>query len=117
MSTDVARVANGVAHFDIAGPDPERLEQFYREVFGWEITSQGPGYSLVRTPEGSANGAVTEAESASLIIGIVVSDLDRALANASASGGTITMEATDNGWVTKAQIADPAGNRVTLIQG
>jgi len=26
------------------------------------------------------------------------------------------MPATDNGWVTKAQVSDPAGNLVTLIQ-
>jgi hypothetical protein len=27
----------------------------------------------------------------------------------------VVMPATDNGWVVKAQVADPAGNLVTLI--
>lgn len=49
-------------------------------------------------------------------MGVVVGDLDAALASASAAGGEVTMPAMDNGWVVKGQVSDPAGNRVTLIQ-
>jgi predicted enzyme related to lactoylglutathione lyase len=47
---------------------------------------------------------------------VAVADLDAAIERAVALGGTVTMPPTDNGWVVKAQVADPAGNPVTLIQ-
>ena len=56
-----------------------------------------------------------EAERAALTVGVVVPDLDAAVAAAEAAGGTVVMPPTDNGWVVKAQVADPAGNRVSLI--
>ena len=43
--------ANGIAHFDVFGPEPEALHAFYAGVFGWEVDVRGPGYALVRTPE------------------------------------------------------------------
>ena len=36
---------------------------------------------------------------------------------AAAEGGRVVLPKVDNGWVKKAQIADPAGNVLTLIQG
>jgi predicted enzyme related to lactoylglutathione lyase len=105
-----------IAHFDVFGPDLEPLHAFYARVFGWEVDVKGPGYALLHTPEGSADGAIVEAEGAALTVGVTVDDLDAALAAAEAAGGRVLMPATDNGWVVKAQVADPAGNRVTLIQ-
>jgi predicted enzyme related to lactoylglutathione lyase len=114
---DSGPIPNGIGHFDIAGPDPEALHRFYAGVFGWEVDEQGPGYALVGTPAGAPDGAVLEADERSITIGVVVPDLDRALADAEARGGQVVMPATDNGWVVKAQVADPAGNLVTLIAG
>jgi predicted enzyme related to lactoylglutathione lyase len=108
---------NAIAHFDISGPTFDRLRSFYSEVFGWTIAVRGPGYASVKTPMGSADGALLESEEAALTIGIAVPDLARSLEDAVAQGGSIAMPATDNGWVVKAQIVDPAGNRLTLIQG
>lgn len=108
---------NSIGHFDIAGPDIATLTQFYSGVFGWEIVSRGPGYAMASTPEGGPNGALVEAEAASLTLGVVVPNLDAALKTAEAKGGAIAMPAVDNGWVKKAQVRDPAGNLLTLIQG
>ena len=108
---------NGFGHFDIAGPELAPLSAFYAKLFGWEVSPKGPGYALVATPEGSPNGAIVETETASLTFGIVVPDLDAALALANEQGGAVVLPKTDNGWVKKAQITDPAGNRLTLIQG
>lgn len=110
-------IRNGIGHFDIAGPDTRALQDFYAAVFEWEVAEQGPGYALVSTPDGAPDGAVVEADEASLTVGIVVPDIERALAAAQERGGRVVMPATDNGWVTKAQVADPAGNVVTLIRG
>jgi predicted enzyme related to lactoylglutathione lyase len=109
-------MSSSVAHFDVAGPDTGRLHRFYGRVFGWQVDEQGPGYALVRTPEGSADGAIVEADDASLTVGVAVPDLEAALATAQELGGEVVMPATDNGWVVKGQIADPAGNLITLIQ-
>lgn len=105
-----------IGHFDVAGPDLARLAPFYAEVFGWQVTPRGPGYAQLQTPEDSPNGALVEQPEAGLTIGIVVPDLDGALAQAEARGGQVAMPATDNGWVRKAQVRDPAGNLLTLIQ-
>ena len=110
-------ILNGVGHFDVAGDDIESLGSFYAQVFGWHVESKGPGYALVKTPQGSVNGALVDSETASFTVGVVVPDLDRALTAAVKAGGKVVMPKTDNGWVKKGQVADPAGNRVTLIQG
>lgn len=105
-----------IVHFEVAGPDEQPLRAFYAQLFGWDLQAMGPGYALVETPDGSPNGAVREHEAPEMTIGVAVSGLDAALAQAVALGGSITMPATDNGWVNKAQVADPAGNVVTLIE-
>jgi predicted enzyme related to lactoylglutathione lyase len=113
--TTTQHAANAVAHFDIAGEDLDALADFYRSVLGWEPLPQGPGYTLLRTPDGGPNGALTEADTPAVTIGVAVDDLDHAVAAASASGGSVEMPPTDNGWVVKAQVRDPAGNLLTLI--
>ena len=108
---------NGFGHFDIAGPELAPLAQFYARLFGWQVTPRGPGYAMVATPAGGPDGAIVETPEPSLVFGIVVAELAAALAAAVTEGGRVVLEATDNGWVRKAQIADPAGNVLTLIQG
>ncbi|HEY9012841.1 MAG TPA: VOC family protein [Devosia sp.] len=114
---DKTHTPNGIGHFDIAGPSLEPLSSFYTRVLGWEVTPRGPGYAMVATPHGGPNGAIVEAEHASITIGVVVPDLVSALAAAESNGGSIAMPPTENGWVKKAQVRDPAGNLLTLIQG
>jgi predicted enzyme related to lactoylglutathione lyase len=70
---------------------------------------------LLRTPDDGPNGALNEADLPAVSIGVAVDDLDRVVAAASASGGSVEMPPTDNGWVVKAQVRDPAGNLLTLI--
>jgi uncharacterized protein len=109
-------VPNSVSHFEVAGSDFGKLGVFYKEVFGWDIVSKGPGYSLIETPDASINGALLESDLHGLTIGITVPDLATALEAAVEAGGTVIMPATDNGWVTKGQVKDPAGNLLSLIQ-
>lgn len=107
---------NGIGHFDICGPDIGALQDFYQGVFGWQIMQKGAGYALAETPAGTANGALNEAEEASVTIGIVVTDIAAALDQAVKHGGSVSMPVVDNGWVRKATLADPAGNQITVIQ-
>lgn len=105
-----------IVHFEYAGPEEGELHQFYQGLFGWQVRVMGPGYALVETPEGSPNGALREAEVAEVTIGVGVADLAAAVAKVASLGGTVVMPPTDNGWVNKAQVADPAGNLVSLIE-
>jgi uncharacterized protein len=109
-------MSNPIVHIDIAGPDEEAQRRFYAELFGWTVAPQGPGYALVTTPDGSPDGALVEAETGSVTFGVAVADLAAAVALASRLGASVVMPPTDNGWVVKAQVSDPAGNVVTLIQ-
>ena len=108
---------NAIGHFDVCGPDAAALQAFYSGLFGWLATPKGPGYSLLETPEGSPNGAIVEADSPALTMGIVVPDLNAVIEAATRHGGAVVMPVTDNGWVKKAMLRDPAGNVVTVIQG
>jgi predicted enzyme related to lactoylglutathione lyase len=104
-----------IVHFDISGPDEAPLRRFYADAFGWGVAAQGPGYALVATPDGGPDGAIVEQEDASLALGVGVDDLDAAVAAVERLGGTVLMPPTDNGWVRKALVTDPAGNRLSLI--
>lgn len=103
-----------IGHFDVTGPDLEPMSAFYSAVFGWEVALRGPGYAQVSTP--GLDGALAETPEPSLTLGVVVDDLEATLAHSVRAGGSVVMPATDNGWVTKAQVQDPAGNVWTLIQ-
>jgi len=105
---------NAIGHFDVAGPDTKALAAFYGGVFGWTVSPAGPGYGRMSTP--TVAGALVESQEASLTLGVIVADLDAALAEAGARGGQVIMPAVDNGWVRKGQVCDPAGNILTLIQ-
>jgi predicted enzyme related to lactoylglutathione lyase len=112
-----AFIENGLVHFELACPNVEVVSAFYVQMFGWTIEPKGPGYLAVKTPDGSINGGLKSSDDAYLSFGVVVSDLDKSLADAVQAGGKVALPKTDNGWVIKAQILDPAGNRITLIQG
>ena len=115
FKTQGATMADPIVHFDISGPDLEPLARFYSELFGWNISEGGPGYSQVDSGSGLRGGLV-EAEASTVNIGIQVDDLAAAVQQAEQLGGKVVMPATDNGWVLKAQVQDPAGNLMSLIQ-
>jgi predicted enzyme related to lactoylglutathione lyase len=105
---------SAIVHVDISGADEPSQHAFYAELFGWTVQAKGPGYALMQTP--NLNGALVEADGPAVVLGVGVADLDAAVARAVELGGTVVMAPLDNGWVTKAQVTDPAGNPVTLIQ-
>jgi predicted enzyme related to lactoylglutathione lyase len=109
-------VAFGIGHVDVAGPSLAALTPFYEQVFGWTVQPRGPGYAALITPDGSANAALVEQAEPAVTVGVVVPDLAATLALAVGQGGAIAMPATDNGWVRKAQVRDPAGNLWTVIE-
>jgi predicted enzyme related to lactoylglutathione lyase len=115
MSDKAVHQANAVVHFDISGADDSALRRFYGDLLNWHVEPKGPGYAVVHTPGGLAGSIVGDPQPA-VTLGIAVENLEQAVGRATELGGTVLMPPTDNGWVTKAQIKDPAGNVLTLIQ-
>ena len=90
-----------VVHFEIIGKDPERLQGYYSELFGWEIDSSNPmNYGLVpragnTDPNGvgigGGVGAGPEGYEGHVTFYVGVPDVEAALAKAESLGGSRMM--------------------------
>lgn len=122
-------MAGKVVHFEIPYDDGDRARGFYREAFGWELSTWGEGdYTLVSTgPTGESgatepgfiNGGMMQREApySTPVIVIEVDDVDAALATIERLGGSTVMAKQpvgDMGW--SAYFKDPEGNLMGLFQ-
>ena len=111
-----------VVAFQIIAQDLEKQRVFYSEMFDWDMT-QMEGLPIVTIPPGKGppieglGGTMVQAESAALSFLIQVADLADSLKKAEELGGKAVLQPFDvpNG-PTIAQIGDPEGNLVGLIQ-
>jgi uncharacterized protein len=110
-----------VVAFQIRGRNANGLREFYEQLFGWEITTDNPlGVASIAPgiggPVAGVGGTIFPGEPAVLLF-VQVADLKESLAKAVTLGGKRVMEPFDvpNG-PTVAQIADPEGNGVGLVQ-
>ena len=56
-------MAHGVVHFEIPANDPDKLSQFYTQLFGWQITKMpmgGTDYYVTSTVESDDKGMPKE---------------------------------------------------------
>ena len=110
-----------VVAFEIRGRDAARLQDFYRQLFGWEIKADNPmGYGFVSPgiggPEAGVGGGITGGDPGVSIYVQVLSLVDT-LAKAEAMGGQAVMQPFDvPGGPTVAQFRDPEGNLVGLVK-
>ncbi len=44
-------MGNPVVHFEIIGTDPQKLRDYYRELFGWEFDVSNPVSDAVSEPD------------------------------------------------------------------
>lgn len=117
MAEDWARP---VVHWELYAKDVDKIRNFYRTMFYWEITD-GPvavvsaGIGDVE-PEG-LTGHILPSDASRFVLDIQVLDLKTSMAKAESLGGAIISPPVDlpNG-PTVARIADPEGNHITLIQ-
>lgn len=120
-----------VIHFEIAAADPAALVEFYEHTFGWAAEKwEGPvDYWLVETGEGTEpgiDGAImprdgpdpdADAPSGGYLCTLAVGDLDAALDDVAANGGSTVGEPQEIPEVGRhAYAADPAGNRFGLME-
>lgn len=121
-----------VVHFEIHASDPEKVQSFYGELFGWRFTPWGPpeqpaAYWLIATGEGPGidgglvprrgEGPPSGAAVNAFVCTVNVESVDGALAKSESLGGTLALpkQAIPGvGWL--AYVKDPDGNIVGLMQ-
>ncbi|HVB11297.1 MAG TPA: VOC family protein [Bacillota bacterium] len=112
-----------IGHFEIVGKDAIRLQKFYRDMFGWQISepmaSMG-NYALIDGGSSGLGGGIGEemGGGARVTIYVQVPDLHAALDKAASLGGKVLMPPMDvPGGPRIAMFADPEGNTTGLMQG
>ena len=116
-----------IVHFEIPFDDEARARAFYSELFGWDLQSfEGMDYTIVSTgptgdqgptESGFINGGMAQRSEnfAAPTVVVDVDDIESALADVEAKGGTIVSGKSpvgDMGW--SAYFRDPEGNTVIL---
>jgi hypothetical protein len=110
-----------VVAFQIRGRNASALREFYEQLFSWEIKTDNPlGVATISPgiggPVEGVGGTLFPGEPR-VVIFVQVADLKESLAKAVMLGGKRVMEPFDvPGGPTVAQIADPEGNVIGLVQ-
>ena len=111
-----------VVHFQIHAKDKAKQEAFYREMFEWNITqNEGTPISVIPPGKGppaeGIGGSIIQTERSAVAVYIQVADLGASIKKAEGLGGKAVMPPIDipNG-PTIAQIEDPEGNLIGLVQ-
>jgi predicted enzyme related to lactoylglutathione lyase len=94
----------------------EEARDFYAKAFGWAFTDFGPEYSATTGGDvdvglnGSEDHAITQ-----LLPIVEVQDLEGALANVKAAGGTVTVPIFAFPGGRRFHFRDPAGNELGVF--
>lgn len=116
MTDDWARP---VVHWELVAREPQRLADFYRRLFNWDI-GEGPIMTIrpgLGGPEPGPGGHLRQGSEGGLNLYIQVRDLPASLALAAGLGGKVVVEPFDLPHTpTLAVVQDPEGNQVVLVQ-
>lgn len=114
--------------FNIGAPDPSALARFYRQLLGWEVRTDEPGWVVLRNPAGGVTLAFQEEEKFEppvwpadgdhqqmmMHLEVRVDDLEAAVAHAVGCGATVAeFQPQDDVRV----CLDPAGHPFCLWLG
>lgn len=109
-----------VVHFEIAGPDGDRLVAFYRQLFGWEPQDAGPGYWIVPPQGGGIGGGLMQTPEGVppyLTVYVETDDLQATLERGVELGGTVLVGPTPIAGVGSfAMLQDLDGNPISLLK-
>ena len=111
-----------VVHFEILGKDPKKLQEFYSELFGWEINADNPmNYGLIQPVDGKGIGggigAAEEGAAGHVTIYAEVDDPQAYLDKVEKAGGKTIVPVTEiPDMVTFALFQDPEGNMVGIVK-
>ena len=119
-------MGNPVVHFEISGRDPQRLRDYYSNLFDWQFDtgslvapsiSEAGNYGFVSSESGIPGGVGGGADyPRQAIFYVGVDDVEAALQTAEKLGGTRVLgpEANPNGQLVVAHFRDPEGNLIGL---
>jgi predicted enzyme related to lactoylglutathione lyase len=117
-------MANQVVHFEITGSSPERLRDYYAELFGWTFAvgdtvsaavSEAGQYGFVEASVAGLNGGVGGGTSlpAKVLFYVGVDDVGAALEQAERLGGRQVFGPDGvPGKLVVGQFTDPEGNLI-----
>jgi hypothetical protein len=112
---------NKLCFFEIPADDPEKLKEFYLNLFGWSFEKGADGfrYYRVHTGEDSLKGGITARQDSehSAINYVKVEFIEESIAKAENLGAKLTVPkkaVPGIGWY--AILNDPEGNRLGLWQ-
>jgi len=117
-----------VVHFEVVGKDGKKLQQYYGELFGWEIDGDNDmNYGMVAREGnlgrdgvgiGGGVGQGPEGYDGHVTFYVAVPDVEAALQKAESLGGQRVMGPEDiMGQIVLGQFKDPEGNMVGVVQG
>jgi uncharacterized protein len=117
-----------VVHFEVIGKDPEKIQSYYSELFGWEINADNPANYGIVAREGNLNpdgvgigggvGGGPEGYDGHATFYVEVPDVEAALAKAESLGGSRMMgpqKVMDT--VEIGLFLDPEGHTVGVVSG
>jgi predicted enzyme related to lactoylglutathione lyase len=121
-------MGQAVVHFEVAGKDPEKLQSYFSELFGWDIDADNEfKYGIVQR-EGNTNadgvgigGGISggpEGYEGHVTFYVEVPDVEAALAKAESLGGTRVMgpdEVMES--LTIGLFTDPEGHVIGVMNG
>lgn len=106
-----------LSYFELPATDLGASKAFYEKAFGWPMTAYGPSYAAT-SGQGTNLGLQadpTEAPAAPLAV-IMVDNLETALAEVLAAGGTLTVPTFPFPGGRRFQVRDPGGNEIAVCQ-
>ncbi|MDP4266791.1 MAG: VOC family protein [Bacteroidota bacterium] len=117
-----------IVHFEIPADNADRLVEFYKKTFGWNITKWGDiDYWMVDTIRltdssnfSGINGAITKRQEPvqTVVNTIEIDDIHQTISAINQNGGKVISEIMDIPDVGKvAYFKDPDGNTFGIIQG
>lgn len=109
---------NKVAWFEILGKDGKALQDYYANLFGWEINADNPmNYGIVNNKGEGIDGGIGSHNSSRVTVFVEVADLDATLQKAVELGGKIVQPVTEiPGMVTLALFSDVEGNVIGIMK-
>ena len=110
-------MAAPVVHAEIRSADPDATRQFFAELFGWKVASEGafPGYTFIDTGvEGGTYVAISprQSDQDEVLFFVAVPNVTETLEAAVRLGGTIIQPAQQVPGTTFGVLADAQGHRV-----
>lgn len=110
-----------ITHVEINTKDSKKLQDFYSKLFDWHMDTNNPmGYAMIDTHAGKGIGAgIGQSQDGrdQVTFYVDVTDLKTTLEKVKQLGGRTVLEPVQNGPVTIARFADPAGNIIGLAKG